>query len=163
MPDRHHKLPEVYLHPGEMYFAREPSILATILGSCVGVTFWSPQFRVGALCHAMLPRCPRPLREIGEIEGPRYVDYCIYQLSSQFQQLGLQRSAVQVKLFGGADVLAKVTPSTRPTVGRLNYETALTLLQQDGYTITASNLGETCARKIRFNTATGSVMLLRLQ
>ncbi|MES2393475.1 MAG: chemotaxis protein CheD [Acidobacteriota bacterium] len=162
MPDRQYNLPEVYLHPGEMYLAREPAILATILGSCVGVSFWSPQLRIGALCHAMLPRAPRPLREIGEVDGPRYVDYCIYRLSYQFQQLGLDRSAIQVKVFGGADVLFVTTPNTRPSIGRLNCETALALLNQDGYTITATSLGETCGRKIRFNTSTGGVLLFRL-
>ena len=50
--------------PGELVLAREPTILATILGSCIGVTFWSARLGIGALCHAMLPRCPRRGREI---------------------------------------------------------------------------------------------------
>ena len=32
---------DVYLHPGESYLARKPAIIRTILGSCVGVAFWS--------------------------------------------------------------------------------------------------------------------------
>ena len=53
-------LPEIYLSPGEMVLAREPTILATILGSCIGITFWCARLGVGALCHSILPRCPRP-------------------------------------------------------------------------------------------------------
>ena len=51
-------LPEVYLQPGESYLARKPTIIRTILGSCVGVTFWSARLGIGALCHAQLPRMP---------------------------------------------------------------------------------------------------------
>ena len=39
------EVPEVYLRPGESYLARKPAIIRTILGSCVGVTFWSAKDR----------------------------------------------------------------------------------------------------------------------
>ena len=52
------ELVEVYLQPGEMFLALEPTIIRTLLGSCVGVSFWSRRMGIGALCHAMLPQCP---------------------------------------------------------------------------------------------------------
>ena len=39
-------------------WSREPTILRTLLGSCVGIAFRVPRLGVGALCHPMLPRCP---------------------------------------------------------------------------------------------------------
>ena len=46
------ELPEVYVQPGEAYLCPEAdSYLRTLLGSCVGVTFWSP--RLG--CRRALP------------------------------------------------------------------------------------------------------------
>ena len=51
-------LPDLDLQPGELYLARSPAILRTILGSCVGVTFWSARLGAGALCHGVLPKCP---------------------------------------------------------------------------------------------------------
>ena len=53
------ELSEVYLHPGESYLARKPAIIRTILGSCVGVTFWSGRIGAGALCHAHCPGARR--------------------------------------------------------------------------------------------------------
>ena len=50
---------------GELYLARSPAILRTMLGSCVGVTFWSPRLGAGALCHGVLPRCPRGWSPVG--------------------------------------------------------------------------------------------------
>jgi chemotaxis protein CheD len=48
-------LPEVYLQPGESRMVREPTILRTLLGSCVGIAFRVPRLSLGALCHPMLP------------------------------------------------------------------------------------------------------------
>ena len=80
---------EVYLHPGESYLARKPAIIRTILGSCVGVTFWSARLGVGALCHALLPRCPANSSiGLSLANGHRYVDFSIRDLARQFDELG---------------------------------------------------------------------------
>src|SRR5208282_2634940 len=99
-------LPDLNLQPGELYLARTPAILRTILGSCVSVTFWSSRLGAGALCHGVLPYCPqvRP-PGFGVSDGHRYVDFSIRYLAQQFDLLGAQRDELQVKLFGGADVL----------------------------------------------------------
>jgi len=41
------ELTDVYLQPGEMFLAHEPTIIRTLLGSCVGVTFWSARLGIG--------------------------------------------------------------------------------------------------------------------
>ena len=85
---------EVYLQPGESYLARKPAIIRTILGSCVGVTFWSGRLGAGALCHAQLPRCPTNSSRRVEPRQPadRYVDFSIRDLARQFDELGAIRS-----------------------------------------------------------------------
>jgi chemotaxis protein CheD len=156
-------LPEIYLNPGEMVLAREPTILATILGSCIGVTFWCARLGVGALCHSILPRCPRPpAGKIRSSVGNRYVDFCITSLARQFDLLGAVRTEVQVKVFGGADVNFVGSADARPTVGRLNSETAIQVLADEGYAVTASSVGSRLGRKIRFNTGNGEVQLVWL-
>jgi chemotaxis protein CheD len=156
-------LPEIYLSPGEMVLAHEPTILATILGSCIGITFWCARLGVGALCHSILPKCPRP--STGKISlsvGYRYVDFCIRNLASQFDTLGAARTEVQVKMFGGADVNFVNHEAARPTVGKLNSQAAIQALADEGYAIVASSIGNTFGRKIRFNTGSGEVQLVRL-
>ena len=97
---------DIYLHPGESYLARKPAIIRTILGSCVGVTFWSARLGVGALTHSQLPRCPtNSFAGLSLAEGRRYVDFSIRDIARQFDALGAHRTEVEVKLFGGADVL----------------------------------------------------------
>lgn len=152
------ELPEVYLNPGEAYVAREPTLIRTILGSCVGVTLWSARFRVGALCHSQLPRCPGEGVGQSFLNRHRYVDFAIRDLARQFDLLGASRQEVQVKLFGGADVLPVSTSNhSRPTIGKLNCEAAVDTLRAEGLVLVASSLGGTSGRSLRFYTGTGEV------
>lgn len=148
------------LQPGELYLARNPTILRTILGSCVGVTFWSARLGAGALCHGILPRCPPTT---GGVDGHRYVDFSIRYLAAQFDALGATRGELEVKLFGGADVLpVAVARMARPTVGALNCQAAWEVLAEEGLRVTASDLGGMRGRTIRFNTGNGEVLVQRL-
>ena len=96
-------------------------------------------------------------------EGRRYVDFAIRDLARQFDELGARRSEVQVKLFGGADVLLVGDEATsKPTVGKMNCEAAVEVLQDEGFQVVASSLGGTAGLNIQFYTRTGEVRLRRL-
>jgi chemotaxis protein CheD len=154
-------LPEIYVLPGESHFVAQPAVIRTVLGSCVGVTIWAPQVGASALCHPMLPNVPKNGR-IEASQGRRYVDYAIRELAHRFDALGALRSEVEVKLFGGADVLVVSANESRPTVGRMNSEVALEVLRAEGFTVAARSLGGDCGVHISFNTQTGQVLLRRL-
>jgi chemotaxis protein CheD len=157
-------LPDLNLQPGELYLARGPAILRTILGSCVGVTFWSARLGAGALCHGILPRCPRNWPPSANLsEGCRYVDFSIRYLARQFDALGACRQELEVKLFGGADVLpVRKSRLDKPTVGALNCKAAVEVLAEEGFTVSASDLGGNRGRRIHFHTGSGKVLLYRL-
>jgi chemotaxis protein CheD len=89
------------------------------------------------------------------------MDYAIRDIASRFDKLGARRAEVQIKLFGGADVL-NPSSSSRPTVGRLNQEAAIEVLRDEGFEVTASSLGGNLGLKIFFDTGTGEVLLRRL-
>jgi chemotaxis protein CheD len=162
MTEADEPLPEVYVQPGESRLVKEPTILRTLLGSCVGVTFLIPRLGVGALCHPMLPAYPRkPLADLSRAAGRRYVDFAIRDLARQFDALGARRGEIEVKLFGGGDVLLVADDASRPTVGRMNCEAAIRALEEEGFSVTASSLGGNCGVNIHFNTKTGEVLLKR--
>ena len=155
-------LPEVYLQPGESLLVREPTILRTLLGSWVGIAFRAPRLGAGALCHPMLPRCPtKPGGVLSRSSGRRYVDFAIRDLARQFDALGAHRNEVEVKIFGGGDVLLMENDPLRPTVGRLNSEVAMKVLAEEGFAVTASSLGGKRGINIYFDTSTGEVLLKR--
>lgn len=157
------ELPEVYVQPGESCLVREPVILRTVLGSCIGVTFWIPRLGIGAICHPMLPNFPaKPPADLKPAASHRYVDFAIRDLARKFDELGALRKEVQVKLFGGGDVLLVADEMSRPTVGKLNSQTALRVLSEEGYDVVASSLGGRRGINIKFHTGTGEVLLRRL-
>jgi chemotaxis protein CheD len=156
-------LPEVYLQPGELHLATEPSVLRTLLGSCVGVVFWAPGWNIGALCHPMLPRLPLRARSLTSTANClRYVDYAIEEMARRLDELRVPRNEIQVKLFGGADVLQVTSQRNRPTVGQMNQDVAAEVLATEGFRVVASRLGGNHGIHITFHTVTGEVLLRRL-
>ena len=162
MLELQNEVSEVYLHPGESHLALKPAIIRTILGSCVGVTLWDARLGIGALSHSQLPKRPE-IASANRATDHRYVDFAIRDLAQQFDELGARRSEMQVKVFGGADVLVVNEGSTRPTVGRMNCEMAVEVLRDEGFQVLASSLGGTVGLHIRFDTRTGEVRLRRLR
>ena len=160
MADAETPLREIYVQPGESHLVSQPAVLRTVLGSCVGITFHVPRLGVGAICHPMMPHCP-PAQWLGMSvrAGRRYVDFAIHDIASRLESLGAVRGEVQVKLFGGNDVLSVNGGGTQKTIGKQNYEMALQVLAEEGFTVVASCLGGTAGVHISFETVHGEVRL----
>jgi chemotaxis protein CheD len=146
---------KVFLKPGELYVGEESAQVATILGSCVSVTMFSPRVRIGAICHALLPsgRAPEPFR---------YVDSAILHMLDTFAERGVRGDELEIKLIGGADVLEHPGSDTA-TVGRRNIETAMKILKERNLALAGSDVGGTMGRKVYFWTRTGTVLMKRIE
>lgn len=153
---------EIFVQPGEARVVRGRAVLRTVLGSCVGITFWARKIDAGALCHPMLPSYRQTAVRLSGAAGRRYVDFTIRDVAAKLDQMGAKRAETEVKLFGGADVLPSTQEARRPTVGRLNCEAALRVLQDEGFSVVASSLGGRTGVHIEFDTETGEVLLRRL-
>lgn len=148
------------LAPGELLVCREPCQVVTVLGSCLSITMFSPRFTLAAICHAMLP-VPGRFNEVGEKAGQRqfkYVSVAVPAMLHAFTQAGVCPAELEVKMFGGANVLGNSAPGSRHGVGDANIHVARRVLQQEGLTLKASNVGGKLGRKIVFNTFTGKVL-----
>jgi chemotaxis protein CheD len=149
------QLPKIYLKPGELAVYETPAEVATVLGSCVSVTFYSPQQLVGAICHAMLPFG-------GKTGRFKYVDESLRFMLEYFDRRGIKKSDILVKVFGGADMFEKKIVSKIHTVGRQNLEMARGILQAYQLKVTAKDIGGAHGRKLIFYPHTGEVFLKRL-
>ena len=49
------KLYEYYLKPGYIYLNREPSVISTVVGSCVMVSLWDCGQKYGGAVHYQYP------------------------------------------------------------------------------------------------------------
>ncbi|TAN44483.1 MAG: chemotaxis protein CheD [Nitrospirae bacterium] len=159
------KLPVIYLKPGEMYFSEMPTIVQTVLGSCVSVTLYSPLMSVGSICHGLLPKCRGRKDCDGTcVEGFRFVECSVQRMIEQFRMMGIYQHEIEAKVFGGADMLeANKADIKRLTVGAQNIQMAMKVLDLAGIKLAASDLGGEQGRKILFYTHTGEVLLKRLK
>lgn len=148
--------PRIYIKPGELYVAREPSLIETVLGSCISVAFYCPTKQCGALCHAMLPS--------GDEEDFKYVDVAINYMVDLIRTNGIVPNTVVAKLFGGADMFDTIKSSgvSRFTVGAKNIEMAQAVLAENGIEITRIDVGGNHGRKILFFTDSGRVFVKKL-
>lgn len=151
------ELPVVYLRPGEFHYAGEPSVVTTVLGSCVSVTMFDRASRTSAICHALLP-------EGNPTDAFRYVDTSILKMLRIFSERGVARQQLEVKLFGGSGMLGIARGGKgKGGIGSRNIEIARQVLAAEGLRISAADVGGERGRKLFFYTHTGEVLLKRLR
>jgi chemotaxis protein CheD len=138
----------VSLGQGDIHCSAEPSILVTVLGSCVAVCLWDPIRRVGGMNHFVLPTDPH-----GE-KSARYGDFAVDKLVDRMQRLGCKSVGLQAKVFGGAAVLPFAGGES---VGSNNVRVALERLRDHRIPVTVQRTGGTLGQQIRFLTNTGEV------
>ena len=148
-----HPADYVVLLAGDCRFSAKPTLLVTVLGSCVSVCLWDQQRGIGGMNHFVLPT------DRGRRDSARYGDVAINELQAGLLQLGSQLVDLQAKLFGGAAVL----PYAGHSVGLRNVTFAMSRLARDGIPIIAQRTGGTLGQQIKFNTRTGDVFFRRLQ
>jgi chemotaxis protein CheD len=157
---------QYYLVAGEGIVSREPSQVTTVLGSCVSVTFFDPDSKTGGIFHALLPRKADYEKQAANHKDPayRFVDTALMALHGEFLRIGARPDKLQIKVFGGAEVLIpEELCLEHKSVGAQNVRAAFEAVQKLGLRVTASDVGGNRGRKIIFLTHTGEVLLKRLR
>jgi len=159
------QLPVVNIKQGEVYIAHSPSLISTVLGSCISVTLFNRRLRVGAMCHGFMPRWKQ-----GSALSKRrrnklmFVDYSIEKMLEEFYQLGISGNDIEVKMFGGAKMLMPHETSTvNMSIAQENIDAARDAIQAAGLKLLTYDVGGQWGRKLIFNTDTGEVLLKRIK
>lgn len=161
LPER--DLPFVYLKPGEMHFTRKPTLIVTVLGSCLSVTMFNRRTGLGAICHGLLPQCKGGnLCNGGCRERYKYVDCSIRKMLKLFEKNKVHRREIEVKCFGGADMISRESKKAGGAVGLQNVKAAERILTAENLKLAASDVGGLRGRKLFFYTDIGDVFLKRL-
>jgi len=158
------KVPVVYLKAGEIHVSDKPTLVKTVLGSCVAVTMFYPGSGIGAMCHGLLPECEErnTCRDICN-KAFKYVECSIKSMVREFDRYEIKRGDIRVKLFGGADMLSYKKINLKAIgVGRENIKTALRTIKTADLKIVTTDLGGLHGRKVFFNTSSGEVFMKRL-
>jgi chemotaxis protein CheD len=148
------------LLPGDFYVTKEDEVLDTVLGSCVSACIRNPRTGVGGMNHFMLPH---PKGESGDswnaVAGTatRYGSASMEQLINKILSGGGVRADLEVKIFGGARVLAATTD-----VGQHNVIFVRDFLRQEGLKIVSEDVGDTTPRHVQYFPLSGRVRVKHL-
>lgn len=148
-------LDNVYLLIGQGGVFRAPTLVQTVLGSCVSVTMHCRRLRCGGTFHAFLPNCGEFKSSESADDHFRYVDTSVKRLLQDFVRMGICPNDLECKLFGGASPLHR---HLRASMGIRNVQAAREALAEAGLTVKASSVGGDVGRKILFRTDTGIVL-----
>lgn len=153
---------KVFLKPGELWIADSPTLVKTILGSCLAITMRAPRLGLASMTHCLLPSAGDRPEGISREEALKYVDTTIGILFAAFAAHGAAIREFEVKLIGGADNLLATTSPSRYAVGSRNVETALEGLAARGVTPSVTIVGGRIGRVMVFDSGTGDVFVRQL-
>jgi chemotaxis protein CheD len=149
---------DIFLQPGEYYVGDASYRIRTLLGSCVSITLWHPERRIGAMSHFLLSS--RGAAGLGERSGELDGRYAEEATSLMLRDLAREHVApheCQAKLFGGGNMFPRHARTTALNVGQKNGEAARLLMRVRGIPIMSESLFGVGHRQIIFDVGTGHV------
>ncbi len=155
-----------YLKPGGFFFLKIPGVIRTVLGSCVTVTMFDKNEKIGAACHPVLPECRNDKNACyfaGCKDKFRYVECVIPEMMRLFRKEGITPDELEVKLFGGSEMITSNNPGKQVIrVGLMNIEMALNLLHSFEIQPDKRDTGGKSGRRLFFDTSTGDVWIKKI-
>jgi chemotaxis protein CheD len=145
---------EIFLQPGEFYVGDADCRIRTLLGSCVSITLWHRERRVGAMSHFLLAE--RGGAESNELDG-RYAEEATVLMLDGLARAHVIPQQCQAKIFGGGDMFPRQSRKDMNNVGRRNGEAARQIMRAHEIPIVAESLYGVGHRNIIFDIKTGHV------
>ncbi len=159
--DKRMNLPAAKILPGEFYVSRHGEMIVTVLGSCVAACIRDRQLGIGGMNHFMLPVQHEHSSENwgGEFGlASRYGNWAMEYLINAILKLGGTRRNLEIKLFGGGNVLNSMTE-----IGTRNIEFVERYVYEENFEIAAQDLGGIYPRKVLYFPDTGAVKVRKLK
>jgi chemotaxis protein CheD len=144
--------------PGEHHVTDDPqTMIVTVLGSCVAACIRDEGAGVGGMNHFMLPESVSG--NWGKATASlRYGNFAMERLINDILAFGGRRKALEIKVFGGANVLDNNT-----NIGWKNAEFVEAYLKAEGLPIAARHLCGIYPRRVQYVPTTGRVAMLELR
>ena len=147
----------IKIGPGEHYVTRQVNeTIITVLGSCVAACIRDPIARVGGMNHFMLPES-RTGHWNGASANMRYGNFAMEELVNDILRQGGRRSRLEVKVFGGARMIAHGA-----AIGPQNADFVEAYLKAESMPIAAHHLRGQHARRVEYEPLGGRVRLLEM-
>jgi len=141
---------------GELKWGNHPSgVLATFgLGSCIALTAYDPAIRLGAMVHIILPDSSLARQPFSPA---KFADTAVPLLLETVLREGAARARLQVKMAGGARVLAIPQGAKMLDIGTRNIEAVMQALQKERIPLAGCDVGGNHGRTMKLYLGTGRV------
>ena len=132
---------------------RAPSVLISYgLGSCIGISLYDPQTKIGGLLHIMLPDS----NQARASDNPaKFADTGLPLMLNDVLSLGASKSRLVAKIAGGAQMFAFSNATDIMRVGNRNAETVKKILQRMGIRLIAEDTGGNYGRTVQIDLSNG--------
>ncbi|MBP3780950.1 MAG: chemotaxis protein CheD [Selenomonas sp.] len=128
------------------------TIISYGLGSCIGISLYDPQTKIGGLLHIMLPDST----QARPTENPaKFADTGLPLMLKDVLALGANRARLVAKIAGGAQMFAFQNATDIMKVGARNAEAAKKILKDLNIKIIAEDTGGTYGRTVSIDLNNG--------
>jgi len=148
-------LEKYYLKPGYIYVSKTPSIITTVLGSCISVCLYDINEKYGGMNHYLFPR-----KRENDQSTAKYGDIAIYSLIKSFLDFGSNKSNLYATIVGGAH-LENSTDSE--FIAGENIKICRQILNKVNIKIVKEVTGGIFGRKVDFYTALNEVEITKVK
>jgi chemotaxis protein CheD len=140
--------------PGEYYVTIHDEMVTTVLGSCISACIRDKVFGIGGMNHFMLPE-----EGSGQVSASaRYGNHAMEQLINEILKSGGKRKNLEVKLFGGGQILENMTD-----IGMRNIRFVKQYIKTEGLVCVSEDLSDIYPRKVNYYPASGKVRMKKLR
>jgi chemotaxis protein CheD len=142
-----------FLKPGYILVPETPTIISTVLGSCVAVCLYDRNRKTGGMNHFPLPSTRKP-----EEATARFGNVATLTLVGMMLENGSRVQDLEAQIFGGA-FHAGAGPTS---IGKENVKVARMVLARKRIPIVSEDVGGEKGRKIVYDTGSNEVVVIRV-
>jgi len=154
--DKKLNMPVTSIHQGQVHICAGREAICTVLGSCVSACIRDVELGFGGMNHFLLPSKQDEFAKCS-LDVCLYGQWCMELLLNGLYKLGAQKKNLEVKIFGGGNVLEF---SSFPA-GEKNIEFVRHYLLNEGLEIDSEDVGDIFTRKLYYFPHNGRVKLKR--
>lgn len=160
--DKRMNVPAAKIMPGEFYVSKSGEMIVTVLGSCISACIRDVQLGIGGMNHFMLPeQGHHSSAQWGSSDvssASRYGNWAMEFLINEILKLGGTRRNLEIKIFGGGNVLSNMTD-----IGERNIAYVRKYIYEENFDLAAEDVGDVYPRKVLYFPDTGAVKVRKLR
>ncbi|MDR1612728.1 MAG: chemotaxis protein CheD [Planctomycetota bacterium] len=131
----------------------EATIVRTVLGNCVAVTFFDLDNRFGGINHFVFPTADRP-----EDRTPQYGNVAIKALYRMLLGMGASRESIVAQIVGGSECHILNDQG----LGVQNVDLARSMLKKLQVPVISEDVGGSMGRKVLYHSGTNEMAVFKV-